>query len=132
MGERTWTEVGREFITEAYASRSQVADHDEVRDLIAAQIDGLKWREPHGSLPYTPGEALMMAVREYELPDVSAVAISGYLRLPDGPETATYSLYGIEANFNYGRLRLYLLDAGGSLIPLAHDQEAAPDDATAR
>jgi hypothetical protein len=43
------------------------------------------------------------------------------LEYPDGPETAAYTVLGVEANYTDGRARLYVLDIGVAAVPLASD-----------
>ena len=125
---RVWTETGENFIRSAYADpqaqpRHGDYDQDATRAHIAREIDGLTWREPSGSFPLTPGMALQKLVEDFRIPNVSAVAINGGVPMPDGPERAYYSLYGIEANYTNGRIRMYVLDAGTILVPVAIDED---------
>lgn len=116
--ERTWTDTGAEY----------TGDVDRAR--VEQQIDALEWKQVFDgmSLPFSPGEAIKAVIAELELPKVSQIAHNGYLTWPDGPETAHYSVYGIEANYRNGRARVYVLDTGTSCIPLASD--FWPEEAT--
>lgn len=94
---------------------------------IEAEIAGLTWKavpeDGELSLPMSPGLGIQACITELELPKVSAVAHNGYIQVPDGPETAHYSIYGIEANYKDGRARVYVIDAGTQLVPIAVDFE---------
>lgn len=99
--------VGRRF-TEPYG------------DQIEREIRGLRW----GNEPQTgmlPGLGINAAIRELKLPKVTAYATNGSFTVPDPPETATYGVYGIEANYRDCRIRLYLADTGTEIVPLFVD-----------
>lgn len=99
--------MGREY-TEPY------------RDAIEAQIKALEWgSEP--SAPMCPGLGINECVRELGIPKVSAYATNGYLETGAGEDRAYCSIYGIEGNYSNGRVRVYVLDRGTVLIPLAAD-----------
>lgn len=123
--EREWAEVGTKFIRQSIETSGRYPWNDDVllalRVLIDAQIDALKWVEPEGNFPMSPGLFLQHVIEELNIPRVTAVAHNGVLELPDGPETATYSICGIEGNYRNGRVRLYILDSGTGGYPLATD-----------
>ena len=116
--QRTWTKVGAEY----------TGGDDRAR--VEAEIDQLDWKGiPEGgtvSAPFMPGEGIKALISELALPRVSLIAWNGYLRYPDPPESAHYGLYGIECRYSNGRARVYALDSGTGLTPLASD--FWPDD----
>lgn len=122
--QRKWADVGTEFITKAYAedTRGRTLDMDRLRAQISKEIDGLKWVEPNGQFPFSPGMMLQELVKELKLRNVQKVAYSGYLELPDGPETGTYSIVGIVNGYKNGTLTLYYLDIGTGAVCLAIDE----------
>jgi hypothetical protein len=109
--ERTWLETGKEYTS------------GEDRDRVTAAIDALVWHAPTDQGPLSPVLMLQAVVAELRLPKVSAVAWGGgeanVLEYPDGPETTTHTVLGVEANYPDGRARLYVLDTGA--VPLASD-----------
>jgi hypothetical protein len=111
--ERTWLEVGKDYTS------------GEDRDRVVAAIEALEWRPPTGEGPMSPVLMLQSVVTELRLPKVSAIAWGGgdanVLDYPDGPETATYTVLGVESNYSNGRARLYVLDTGVAAVPLASD-----------
>jgi hypothetical protein len=111
--ERTWLEVGKDYTS------------GKDRDRVAAAIEALQWRPPTGEGPMSPVLMLQAVVSELRLPKVSAIAWGGgeanVLEYPDGPDTATYSVLGVESNYTNGRARLYVLDTGVGAVPLASD-----------
>lgn len=122
--ERVWQEVGDTYLARLYEAGHRYHgdyDQDEVRERIAGQIAGLAWREPEGMMPFSPAMFLMEVVPQLPLRGITAVAINGYLYCPDGPETATYGLYGVEGYLDGVRSRLYLLDIGIGGVPVAVD-----------
>lgn len=112
---RTWTKVGRPaygYVGTDRGERPSIT-RQAGRRRIEAAIERLDWGEIPAQLPMGPGMGIMAAVKELRLPRVSAIAISN--------ELAPYSLYGIEANYRDGRARIYILDRGSDLLPLASD-----------
>jgi hypothetical protein len=111
--ERTWLEIGKPYTS------------GKDRDRVAAAIEALQWRPPTGEGPMSPVLMLQSVVTELRLPKVSAIAWGGgganVLDYPDGPETATYTVLGVESNYTDGRARLYVLDTGVAAVPLAAD-----------
>jgi hypothetical protein len=111
--ERTWLEVGKDY----------TSGNDRVR--VEAAIEALEWRPSTGEGPMSPVLMLQSVVTGLRLPKVSAIAWGGgeanVLTYPDGPETATYTVLGVESNYSNGRARLYVLDTGVAAVPLACD-----------
>lgn len=114
--------TGEAFIRKAYEDGERgPVNMPRVWERIDGQIRAMKWKAPAGRFPMTPGQELHDIIAGLELPDVSAVSHSGYLYLPDGPETATYPVYGIEANYPDDRARVYVLGAGSTACVLTVD-----------
>jgi hypothetical protein len=111
--ERTWLEVGKNYTS------------GKDRDRVEAAIEALQWHPPTGEGPMSPVLTLESVVTELRLPKVSAIAWGGgdanVLTYPDGPETATDTVLGVESNYSNGRARLYVLDTGVAAVPLASD-----------
>jgi hypothetical protein len=118
--QRDWMNVGAEY----------TGEENDGRRRVERQIGGLTWRDvPQDgsplSLPFSPGAA----IEQLRLPRVQRVATDGYLEWPDfpgddenPPEHAHYSIYGIECLYRDYRVRVYLLDSGTGLTPLAADR----------
>ncbi|HEV7805421.1 MAG TPA: hypothetical protein VGO80_06370 [Solirubrobacteraceae bacterium] len=120
--QRTWLTPGDPF----------TANDDRAR--VTAVIAELTWHVRTDDLlvPATAALAIANAARQLGLPPITHVAFDGALEYPDGSETATYALYGVQCTYpRHGPARLYLLDTGTSLITLAHDTWPTPA-ATAR
>jgi hypothetical protein len=82
-------------------------------------IEKLTWHEfkPEMLLPALPGLAIRATLVEFNLPNVTEIAWDGLLERG----SASYGLYGIEANYPNGRVRLYLLDIGTATVPVLCD-----------
>lgn len=98
--ERNWTTTGKEY-TEG--------KHDEM----SAIFNRMQWREIPCSMGMMPGEAIKAAIRQLHIPKVSHVACSN--------ELAPYGLEGITGHYKNGEARVYLIDTGTAIIPLATD-----------
>lgn len=105
---RTWTTVGAEYVDRLG------------KKAVESEIETLEWQEipEDGSLTvaYLPGDSIKQTILQLDLPRVSAIAISGFERPGFYP-----GFYGIEANYTDGRARIYVLDTGTGVSPLAHD-----------
>lgn len=64
-------------------------------------------------MPMVPGLGIQHAIAELRIPKVSQIAVSS--------ELAPHGFYGIEGNYKNGRARVYIIDMGTHLIPLASD-----------
>jgi hypothetical protein len=110
---REWTEAGREFTAEPF------------RVALEAAVADLTWQEPiNGNIggAMSPVMSLQAAVEGFELwGTVLRYAIGGGLRYPDGPETATYTLLGLEYHEPSFTAQLLMLDVAGAVIPLYVD-----------
>jgi hypothetical protein len=113
--QRTWTETGAEYV-ERLGKRS-----------VEHEIEAMEWTiKPEGgsaTVAMMPGMAINKVIEEFRLPKVTGFAISGFERpgVPDVSEGFYPGFYGIEANYRNGRARIYVLDVGSTLIPLASD-----------
>jgi hypothetical protein len=97
--------------------------------LVEKVIERMPWEEPPDRLPMSPGLAIQQLVRSLELPRVDRISYRNW-------DLAPYGLYGIQANYCDGRVRVYVLDRGHELVVLAIDlwpvgavgpEAAAPD-----
>lgn len=110
--ERSWTTTGTPLVKRL--------GQKEVED----EIEAFDWQpvEAGMEIAFSPGHAIKTAIQEFGLPKVSAIALSGFSREGGSEEDGFYpGFYGIEANYVNGRARVYLLDTGVELIPLASD-----------
>lgn len=107
---RTWTRAGATFTTP-----------DRRPDVLRA-ISTLRWQNLAAccGLSAYQASAIQIGVRDLGLPNVSALALTG-LHSTVQWQHATYSIYGIQAHYLNGRSRLYVLDRGTTLVPLASD-----------
>jgi len=121
---RAWTETG-EKLFDREASNRQGHCYAASRDVVEAAIEELTWCavEEHLSVPFSPGAAINAAISELSLPRVSRIAHDGAVPVRDDVERASslYGLYGIEANFTNGRVRVFLVDRGTDVLPVAVD-----------
>lgn len=99
---RTWTNIGRPYTD------------GEGQAEVGQAIDRLEWVSTEGrSFPMIPGEAIKAVIRELRMPSPRRVAISSDL--------APLGLYGIESQYRNGLARVYVVDAGSRLVPVASD-----------
>lgn len=123
---RVWTYAGRDVVRRAYqASAPSHGDYDEqdVRTRINTQIDQLTWQSPFEPLPYSLA-LVLREIRPHLPATVTAVALNGTFDAPDGPDTATYTLFAVEGIHGVGgrgRQRLYFLDLGSAALLMAVD-----------
>jgi hypothetical protein len=92
---------------------------DVQRAQLQSVIDRLEWSETQKSkdVPFSQGYAIKAAIKEFQIPKVSAFAYNGVL--------GNYSILGIEGNYTNGRVRLYFLDRGSDVIAVAADPQDA-------
>lgn len=101
IADLNWTEVGKGV------------NQGEVLN----QIAQLEWHPVTSetmSLPMAPGEAIKKLISEFRIPKVSAIAYNGILQ-------NRYGFYGIEGNYKNGRARIYVMDKGSVLTPVASE-----------
>lgn len=121
---RVWTPIGEKYLRSQFEQgRRYHGDYDQqaIRTRIGEQIDELRWQPPQGMVPFSSGSLLMAVIPQLKLTVVTAIALNGHLDLPDGPQTATYSLLGVEGTELRVRQRLYLLDVGDGAVLLCAD-----------
>ena len=83
------------------------------RSAISRAISRMEWVGRTAQLSMSSGLAIRSLIREFDIPKVSAVS--------DNTIYGGYSLLGVEGNYSNGRARVYALDTGTQLIPLASD-----------
>ena len=130
--DRTWTETGAQLFDAARASR-EGHNYATGRDAVVAGIDRLAWVElPKDggdlSLPFSPGESLSALISGLGLRDVRRIAWDGSVAVRDDVEgsRSLYSLLGVEVGERGGLLRLYAVDRGTDVLPVAYDRIPAP------
>jgi len=129
--DRRWTETGAQLFDAARATR-EGHNYATGRDAVVAGIDRLTWVEiaPGGvlDLPFSPGEAINALICGLALRDVRRIAWDGSVQVRDDAEgsRSLYSLLGIEVGERGGLLRLYAVDRGTDVLPVAYDRIPAP------
>lgn len=120
---RKWVDTGERMIREAFVtSRRRNYDQAKERAKLQAEIADLKWVEPNGQHPMSPALLLKQLIEELALPKVSAVSYSGYYEYPDGPETGTSCVYGVEATYSNAKIRAYFIEIGVGAACFAIDE----------
>ena len=129
--DRTWTETGAQLFDAARATR-EGHNYATGRDAVVAGIDRLTWVEitPGGTLdlPFSPGESINAVICGLALQDVRRIAWDGSVAVRDDAEgsRSLYSLLGVEVGERGGLLRLYAVDRGTDVLPVAYDRIPAP------
>lgn len=129
--DRTWTETGAQLFDAARANR-EGHNYATGRDAVVAGIDRLTWVEitPGGTLdlPFSPGESINAVICGLALRDVRRIAWDGSVAVRDDVEgsRSLYSLLGVEVGERGGLLRLYAVDRGTDVLPVAYDRIPAP------
>ena len=88
----------------------------ELRALLDQAITALTWR-PIEELPQIglmPGMGIRGAIRFFHMPIVS--------HFSDSPALAPFGFYGIEAHYSNAHIRIYFVDEGNSIVPVAVDE----------
>lgn len=99
---RSWTTVGA----------SLVADQEKT----GRKLDRLTWVSVDGlEVGFSPGYAIKQAIQELRIPRVERIAI--------GTWRGGGGLYGIEGRYRDGVARVYLVDTGAGITPIASDFE---------
>ena len=113
---RNWTTVGEEYVERLG------------REDVEKEIAALDWQEiPAGgslTVGFMPGYGINEVIAQLDLPKrVSRIAISAFERpAPTPDEDGFYpGFYGIETSYSNGLCRVYVLDLGTELTPLASD-----------
>lgn len=99
---RTWTDVGKGYTTGKHAK-------------IGAMFDRMEWQKLPCTMGMMPGEGIKEAIKQLRIPKVSHVASSH--------ELAPYGLLGITGHYKNGCAKVYLIDTGTEVIPIASDFE---------
>ncbi len=116
--QRTWMNIGASYTT------------PERRPDVLRAIASLEWQDVTSGepmqAPVSPGLAINACIRELRMPRVDQVAWHGSASAVDWhdrdkAEGEHYAIYGIQANYQNGRARLYVIDIGTATIPLASD-----------
>ena len=129
--DRTWTETGAQLFDAARATR-EGHNYATGRDAVVAGIDRLTWVQitPGGTLdlPFSPGESINALICGLALRDVRRIAWDGSVAVRDDVEgsRSLYSLLGVEVGERGGLLRLYAVDRGTDVLPVAYDRIPAP------
>lgn len=101
--ERTWTSVGEALV--------------EDRERVGRKLDRLVWfSADDDGLGFSPGYAIKQVVTEFRIPRVGRLAL--------GSMSRGQALIGIEGTYKNGRARIYVVDTGVEIIPIASDFEA--------
>lgn len=98
--QRTWTKVGEEY---SKGKQEQIAEF----------IKRLEWQTLPCEMGMMPGDGIKAAIAKFRIPHVSQVAVSS--------EMAPLGLYAVEGKYKNGRARLYMVDAGTEITPIATD-----------
>lgn len=97
-----------------YDNAALYNDDDAKKARLDAAIAALDWHDiPCEDVPMMPALGIKGAIRHYGIP-ARRVAWNGRL--------APYALYGIEGHYRTGVVRVYLLDRGTDLLPVAADE----------
>ncbi|GAB4083297.1 hypothetical protein G3R41_21490 [Modestobacter muralis] len=129
--DRTWTETGAQLFDAARANR-EGHNYATGRDVVVVGIERLTWVEiaPGGTLdlPFSPGESINALICGLALRDVRRIAWDGSVAVRDDVEgsRSLYSLLGVEVGERGGLLRLYAVDRGTDVLPVAYDRIPAP------
>ena len=83
--------------------------------------------KPGDSLPFSQGMAIQAVIDGCKVPRVSAFAVHGYV----GKGQYTYGFYGIQAHYKNADVRIYVVDDGLSVVPVAMDVEEKHETKTA-
>ena len=125
--DRTWTKTGGQLFDAERATR-EGHNYATGREAVEAGIDGLTWVEVPAEgelrLPFTPGEGIKAVIAQLDLRAVRRIAHDGAVTVRDDAESSTslYSLYGIEVPEAGGLLRVFVVDRGTDLLPVAYDR----------
>jgi len=129
---REWTETGA-LLFDAERANREGHNYATGRDAVVTGINGLTWVElPRDggdlSLPFSPGESLNAVISGLSLRDVRRIAWDGSVAVRDDVEgsRSLYTLLGVEVGERGGLLRLYAVDRGTDVLPVAYDRIPAP------
>lgn len=106
-----WTKVGEEY--------------KDYRDKILKIIKDVQWYLPTGSFPMGQGMAIKNVIREFKVPKVDKVGYSQETFGTKEEPGASYSIVAVQGNYKDGPVRIYAVDAGNELVPVATHKIAA-------
>ncbi len=111
MSLRHWTDIGNPSV-ELLGGQPRISE----------AIDRIAWHPVRTPAPFSQGYAIRAAIQHFRMRRV--------IQWGDANALAPYGLLGIEATYQNGRVRLYLLDSGSDAVPLCTDvfPEGAPDE----
>ena len=108
-----WIGVGKEFVKT-----------DKDKEKIEREMKKLKWidlpTEGSLSLPMMPGMGIKHFIKEFKIPKVDKIAYGGGFGLSVEP-SAGYGFYGVQGNYKNGRVKIYVLDTGVTLVPIVSE-----------
>jgi hypothetical protein len=119
-----WLQVGRDFHDKQAAEDRRGRTTEDFQEAVAVAIDELTWQQPVDGViegPMSPVLMLQAVIEQMGLRPVVGYAYGGCLDYPDGPETATFSLLGVEIHTSRQHFRLHLLDTGLEAVALRVD-----------
>lgn len=123
---REWLDGGLAFLGEQAAldfRRQRTAERFQQE--FATEADSLTWQPvPDDGVingPMSPVLMLQAVIEQMKLRPVVGFAFGGVLEYPDGPETATYSVLGVEIRTRTQHFRIHLLDTGLGAQPMFID-----------
>jgi len=108
-----WTKLGLAVMAEIDRDPSEDGRLMTVK-VVEKAIERMRWEEPPNRLPLSPGLTIQQLIRSLELPRVDRISYRNW-------DLAPYGLYGIQANYSDGRIRMYILDRGHELAVVATD-----------
>ena len=128
----TWTSVGAELFDRHQAAAAG-KHYARSRQDVTAAISRLSWQQRRNArdMPAMAGQAFAYAINYLGLPSVELLAWNGSIEVEDPRDhtAGAYALYGIEAHYDDGRARVYLVDRGTDLLVLG--SEFTPNPAAA-
>lgn len=120
-----WTELEQKFHAQQERDDRYGRTAAQFRAAVEKEIATLTWHDvpEDGTItgPMSPILLLKEVIAQLELRPVVAFCYGGCLEYPDGPETATYSLVGVEIKTSKQHFRVYLFDTGTGAMPVAAD-----------
>ena len=124
MSGMTWTSVGAELF-DRHRAAAAGKNYARSRLDVTAAISRLSWRERNDArdMPAMAGQAFAYAINYLGLPGVELLAWNGSIEVEDPRDhtAGAYALYGIEAHYDDGRARIYLVDRGTDLLVIGSE-----------
>lgn len=115
MTQRDWTETGAAILAEGIEHEThEGVEHEPVtRERVEAAIEKLEWEPATGDKPMSPALGIQAVIKECGIPKVDEIAISHDL--------APWGFYGIHGHYKNGDAKVYAIDRGHDLVPVAVD-----------